>query len=1509
MSVHPTKEAKPGRGRRFVARALLLLAVTLGVAWFLRERIVGFAVRRAARQAGIELSWTRFELYGLSRARIKDVTVRRAEDLDLAADLFEIEFDAYRLARADLGGLEALRVERLRGDCGPFRSADGPRTEARKTLRLPAAPPRLVLSVDALTFHSNGARSVEVAGLALEFDGRTARCSATSLSLVDPQQRIAYPLELRGTYAAGRFAIERATWDPRIVLEDFRVDLADAPAGLVPFEGAVRAFAGRARIQGRLDEGVVTATGVLSHLDASALARAYVPDLLPAAAGRVDVTWNARIALADPRSLEVSGCLVARDVRYPRVLDEVSGRFALGPRGISVVEGLVLHDDNAVAFELEGPPLDAGSCAWLDRTRIACAASLGDVRGLLAVDVGLALADGEPWTRAPVLVTARLSDRLVVGRVRAREADLGGIVGSFADARALRGRLDLELGVELSLDAPKHLEASGTIVAADVAWGEHTVDTLVTRAEWSARGLALEDLHATSGENRLHADFASLPLATLGPCREDHLNEAVLLGLDAELDDVPALISGRETTPALARLNAHRLVFEGALAGGVLDIERGEFETRAGAGRIERARVPLLGGVASILHDPALDLQLDLSFEDVGEVVAALAPEAFEAMEGPRGFVAGKARVRGHERGPSAEFDLHARNLTYRKARFDDIEVRAALGERSVSVERAVLRGSLGSAVVTGGYSFADRRVDDLRIDADLVDLASLAPGRLPSGAVRLTAQANGALDAVDGVVRLEGRDLSFQGARLDELAIDAQAVSGAWRIRTARARGYGVEVALSGRISTIDPSATSRILDLDALSVAIGDGQAALTEPAVLRLEADTWSIDRLHLEGSAGTARLDLAHAGGATRLDLALSIPLDPRALAQIGIESDGGTVEATIHAEARGGDIAGTTEGRLSTTAGAGRASTQASWKADLRDRRATIRELLFDRALDGRTVHASLTADVPLDPLGPERVPDGPFELHCELDASDVGLLPFARAAWGLSGGARVTADLGGVSSRVTGAIEARLTGARAAGIPSLSEFGRVSGSVRVALEDRLRLDEADVDVDGAVLLRAAGVVDARFDARALARGDVEGMARAPLDLALRIDADDLAPLASRVPTLRRTSGRIHADLRAAGTLAHPEFTGTGQLENGEIRTTSNVPSVMGVASRVHFDGEHLVVDEFTGELGGAPFSMQGRLDVAGLEPSADLQLKGASLLLWRESDVTLRADADLRLAGPLDALTLSGTLALRDGRYTKKFDFLSLGKRGPRSAGNRGLRLFSLDSPPFSSMRFDVDVTSATPFAIASNVVRGAVSPQLKLAGTGALPVLRGLVLVEPSRVLLPSGTLKVRSGRVEFRSDRPDVPELDIQASARLQGYDIDVNVSGSYDDPRVELSSVPPLPREDLALLLITGRPPGNSLSGAVGQRAAFDIAVYIARDVAMAWFEADEEDVDSLAERLEVVVGADTTKSGADAVLVRLRLAGDLDAHGRAIFATGERDVYDFYNLGLRFVFVFQ
>ena len=204
---------------------------------------------------------------------------------------------------------------------------------------------------------------------------------------------------------------------------------------------------------------------------------------------------------------------------------------------------------------------------------------------------------------------------------------------------------------------------------------------------------------------------------------------------------------------------------------------------------------------------------------------------------------------------------------------------------------------------------------------------------------------------------------------------------------------------------------------------------------------------------------------------------------------------------------------------------------------------------------------------------------------------------------------------------------------------------------------------------------------------------------------------------------------------------------------------------------------------------------------------------------------------------------------------------------------------------------------------VLGNIARGELRADLRLTGDAAVPVLLGQVFVDPLEIALPAATVKFESGAVRFSADRPNVAQLELVGEARIAGYDVQAELEGTYDQPEVQFSSTPPLSADQLVLLLVSGRPPAES-----GQLTAAgeSLAVFVAKDLVRSWFDdGGFDERKSFLNRIEVVTGRDVSKSGVLTLeatyLVRERILG----REGGVYGVLERDTYEDYNLGLRFV----
>ena len=187
--------------------------------------------------------------------------------------------------------------------------------------------------------------------------------------------------------------------------------------------------------------------------------------------------------------------------------------------------------------------------------------------------------------------------------------------------------------------------------------------------------------------------------------------------------------------------------------------------------------------------------------------------------------------------------------------------------------------------------------------------------------------------------------------------------------------------------------------------------------------------------------------------------------------------------------------------------------------------------------------------------------------------------------------------------------------------------------------------------------------------------------------------------------------------------------------------------------------------------------------------------------------------------------------------------------------------------------------------------------------------MLVGKVYVEPTRLYLPAGRMNLQAGMIRFEQTEPDRPKLDLLGTATMRSFDITAVIEGPYDEPVITLSSVPPLPDDELLMLLLAGKPPTSSGSRSSGMNQGLNVATFVGRDLISRLFGASDETFESIIDRFDVEVGRSITQRGEETIHSQFRLSEDILVDGDSLYLTGERDYFDYYNGGIKFVFRFR
>ncbi|MBU1709157.1 MAG: translocation/assembly module TamB, partial [Proteobacteria bacterium] len=553
---------------------------------------------------------------------------------------------------------------------------------------------------------------------------------------------------------------------------------------------------------------------------------------------------------------------------------------------------------------------------------------------------------------------------------------------------------------------------------------------------------------------------------------------------------------------------------------------------------------------------------------------------------------------------------------------------------------------------------------------------------------------------------------------------------------------------------------------------------------------------------------------------------------------------------------------------------------------------------------------NLTGTVPYDPLAENKFLPGNLSLQGHMEVADLSILGFVPFLHDIRGGLSGSVKLAGTWDNPLGSLQIKT---QQFSVPSLYAYmpeKTINLEIEATLADQTLSVTRLLAESPSLFITGSGKWSEFPALPQVVKGDPQ-LVTGNLKGQGKLKVSNMSWLGQKITGIRRLGGLLEIDGFVEGPVSDPSISGALTITNGEIRPDYAVPSIRNFTLRADISKKFLTIKECHGEVGGAPFIVSGQIDSPwGENAVAGLELQGDNLLFFRNDGIKLRGDTEIKVSGPIDQLQITGILKITDGKFTRNFDFLGILKEPGKSEGNGRIFDFSFLDPPLNKAYFNLDIQSKKPFLIKNNLAKGSLRPEMKIVGYGDLLTLRGYLYLDLIKIKLPAGNFFIKSGIVHFPDNDPDRPTLKINGSSQLLGYDISVAIQGYYDEPEITLSSSPPLPNDELLLLLLAGKTPkSESMAGGITQ-SGMNVAVYLGRDLLEKWFsDQSTENDESLLDRFEIEIGKRVTRSGDETINSQFLITDNFIKKGNALYLSTERDVFDDFNAGLKLMFKFK
>jgi translocation and assembly module TamB len=257
-----------------------------------------------------------------------------------------------------------------------------------------------------------------------------------------------------------------------------------------------------------------------------------------------------------------------------------------------------------------------------------------------------------------------------------------------------------------------------------------------------------------------------------------------------------------------------------------------------------------------------------------------------------------------------------------------------------------------------------------------------------------------------------------------------------------------------------------------------------------------------------------------------------------------------------------------------------------------------------------------------------------------------------------------------------------------------------------------------------------------------------------------------------------------------------------QVTGGSIQY-SDLPSALSdINGSLVFNTNRLQIETLTAHVGGGLVSFGGYATAYNRQLAFDLTLKGQDVRLRYPPGISSVTNEQLRWSGTSAGSTLSGDMTVTKLGITPGFDFASYLRRSAQGS------VLPQTNPVLNRIRMDVQIASTPELEMQTAVARLSGDADLRLRGTAAKPVLLGRVDVVEGEVYFSGTKYRMERGDVTFANPVTTTAVLDLQASTRVQDYDITVNLNGGTDKLNLSYHSEPPLPPADIISLLALGQ-----------------------------------------------------------------------------------------------------
>jgi translocation and assembly module TamB len=393
-----------------------------------------------------------------------------------------------------------------------------------------------------------------------------------------------------------------------------------------------------------------------------------------------------------------------------------------------------------------------------------------------------------------------------------------------------------------------------------------------------------------------------------------------------------------------------------------------------------------------------------------------------------------------------------------------------------------------------------------------------------------------------------------------------------------------------------------------------------------------------------------------------------------------------------------------------------------------------------------------------------------------------------------SGTIQANAQLQGTTSAPTGKVHLEATG------------------IRGANDAALGLPPIDLHAD-AQLMQNTASIDAKLSAGSASHLTMTGNAPLAADGSFDLKLGGSLDIGLLNPLLeakgKHVTGALTVDTKVVGSAADPDISGSVKLANGSMKDYTQGVNLTDITGEL--DGSHgtLEIKSLTARAAPGTVSITGSIGILQPKMPVDITLTAKNAQPIASNIITANLDADIHVTGTArEKLDVSGKSRINRANIEVPSGF-------PPDVAVLDVRRPGQAPPPKPEkpLIIDLDITVDAPRQI---LVKGRgldteLGGQIRIRGTSDTPVVSGSFDLQRGTFTLgPSQLTFSTNSNVTFAGEglkKKIDPTLDFTASTQVVDGTAYIKITGLADSPKIELSSTPDMPQDEIMARLLFG------------------------------------------------------------------------------------------------------